>query len=213
LLDVESILSRNNPKLSSFDYESPLSVGNGRFAFTVDVTGLQTFASEYKEKGTPLCTMSEWGWNSELLDHSPHRYQLSDLEMTKYQFDGREVVYPVERTSANQEVYDWLRHNPHKFNLARISFIWQSETIDKKWITQIDQELDLYRGRLMSKFMIKDVPVYVETVVGQEEDVLSIKVESKALETKDLAIKFSFHMGVMRYRAQIGIKRINIQRA
>src|SRR5690625_660829 len=99
--------------------------------------------------------MREWGWNSELLDHSPHRYQLSDLEMTKYLFDGREVLYPVERTSANQEVYDWLRHNTHKSNLARISFIWQSETIDKQWITQIDQELDLYRGQLMSKFISK----------------------------------------------------------
>ena len=39
------------------DPESPLSVGNGELAFTVDVTGLQTFAEAY-EKTIPLGTLA-----------------------------------------------------------------------------------------------------------------------------------------------------------
>ena len=35
---------------------TPLQVGNGNFAFGVDVTGLQTFK--------PFATMSTWGWHN-----------------------------------------------------------------------------------------------------------------------------------------------------
>lgn len=35
---------------------TPLQVGNGNFAFGVDVTGLQTF--------NPFATMSTWGWHN-----------------------------------------------------------------------------------------------------------------------------------------------------
>lgn len=35
---------------------TPLQVGNGNFAFGVDVTGLQTF--------NPFGTMSTWGWHN-----------------------------------------------------------------------------------------------------------------------------------------------------
>ena len=45
------------------DTLSSLSVGNGRFAFTVDATGLQSFPDVYA-KGVPLGTQSEWGWHS-----------------------------------------------------------------------------------------------------------------------------------------------------
>jgi protein-glucosylgalactosylhydroxylysine glucosidase len=46
--------------LRQLDPLSPLSVGNGEFAFTADVTGLQTLVSEH-ENAMPLCTMSQWG--------------------------------------------------------------------------------------------------------------------------------------------------------
>lgn len=62
-IDRFALVSRHNPKLRNFDLLSPLSVGNGEFAFTCDPTGLQTFAEEYKDK-MPLCTMSQWGWHT-----------------------------------------------------------------------------------------------------------------------------------------------------
>src|ERR1044072_741018 len=62
-IDRKALVTRHNPVLQKFDPLSPLSVGNGEFAFTADATGLQTFSSEY-EKATPLCTMSQWGWHT-----------------------------------------------------------------------------------------------------------------------------------------------------
>ena len=42
-IDREAVVSRHNPHLQSVDTMSAFTVGNGHFAFTVDVTGLQTF--------------------------------------------------------------------------------------------------------------------------------------------------------------------------
>ena len=64
MIDRQLLLSRHNPHLVCASIESPLTVGNGEFAFTVDVTGLQTFYGEQKEAHVPLCTMSQWGWHT-----------------------------------------------------------------------------------------------------------------------------------------------------
>ncbi|MBQ8799700.1 MAG: glycoside hydrolase family 65 [Lachnospiraceae bacterium] len=55
-----NLVTRHNPKLSAVDFSSPLSVGNGDFVFTADVTGLQSLSAEYRET-FPLCTMAHWG--------------------------------------------------------------------------------------------------------------------------------------------------------
>ena len=52
-IDRYVLVARHNVVLDSVNIISPLSVGNGEFAFTVDVTGLQTFEEAYK-RGIPL---------------------------------------------------------------------------------------------------------------------------------------------------------------
>jgi hypothetical protein len=59
-IDRHALVSRHNPVLRKLDLESPLSVGNGQFAFTADVTGLQTFPEAF-EKTIPLGTLSGAG--------------------------------------------------------------------------------------------------------------------------------------------------------
>jgi hypothetical protein len=59
-LNRRDVVSRHNPTLRGIDPRSPLSVGNGEFAFTADPTGLQTFPQPY-ETQMPLCTQSQWG--------------------------------------------------------------------------------------------------------------------------------------------------------
>jgi len=59
-IDRRALLTRNNPHVTELDPLASLSVGNGRFAFTADVTGLQTFPERYS-KGVPLGTQSQWG--------------------------------------------------------------------------------------------------------------------------------------------------------
>ncbi len=62
-IDRYALVVRNNPHVTSIDTMASLTVGNGRFAFTADVTGLQTFPETYSA-GVPLGTMSDWGWHS-----------------------------------------------------------------------------------------------------------------------------------------------------
>ena len=62
-IDREQVVMRNNPHVVSADTLASLTVGNGHFAFTADITGLQTFP-EYYSGGVPLGTMSDWGWHS-----------------------------------------------------------------------------------------------------------------------------------------------------
>src|SRR5882762_2386011 len=42
-IDREALVTRHNPVVRKIDYDAPLTVGNGGFAFTADITGLQTF--------------------------------------------------------------------------------------------------------------------------------------------------------------------------
>ncbi|MES1221242.1 MAG: hypothetical protein ABUT20_37420, partial [Bacteroidota bacterium] len=62
-IDRKVLVERHTIINNKFDSLSSLSVGNGSFAFTVDITGLQSFPDAYA-KGVPLGTESEWGWHS-----------------------------------------------------------------------------------------------------------------------------------------------------
>ena len=59
-IDRQALVERNNPHITAIDTLASLSVGNGEFAVTVDVTGLQTFPELYS-KGVPLGTQAQWG--------------------------------------------------------------------------------------------------------------------------------------------------------
>ena len=42
-IDRPALVQRNNPHLTAIDTLASLTVGNGHFAYTADVTGLQSF--------------------------------------------------------------------------------------------------------------------------------------------------------------------------
>src|SRR5215472_12628535 len=62
-IDRHALVARHDVVLTNFDAANPLSVGNGRFCFTVDATGLQTFPEAFEDT-TPLGTLSDWGWHT-----------------------------------------------------------------------------------------------------------------------------------------------------
>src|SRR5438309_6539238 len=62
-IDRQAVVRRNNPVVGKVDPFSALTVGNGNFAFTADVTGLQTFNDVYREE-FPLCTCAHWAWHT-----------------------------------------------------------------------------------------------------------------------------------------------------
>ena len=87
-IDRRALVTRHNVTIEKPESLTPLSVGNGEFAFTADITGLQSFP-EFHDKGTPLGTQSQWGWHS---TPNTNNYKMSDV-LTEYELAGRKVPY------------------------------------------------------------------------------------------------------------------------
>ncbi|MCL2400551.1 MAG: glycoside hydrolase family 65, partial [Defluviitaleaceae bacterium] len=197
MIDRKQLVQHHDPKLFEIDTSSPLSVGNGGFAFTVDVTGMQTFYDHYAQDNVPLCTMSEWGWHTTPASGKGY-YTSDDLIQTEYDYDGRKVYYPVEKVEGNAHVYDWLRHNPHKFNLARIYLCIDGQEIKLSDISGISQVLNLFEGSIISCFCIKGQKITVTTVCDSETDALSFFIDfgiDSANISKHLSVKIAFPYG------------------
>lgn len=111
MIDRKAWVTRHDPVLTSADPATPLTIGNGSFAFTADITGLQSLAGEYAAV-TPLCTLADRGWHSTPAPVPGGRYTLEDVQMDVYDFCGREVRYAVSRFPGNEHVYDWLQQPP-----------------------------------------------------------------------------------------------------
>lgn len=194
MINRYELVNRHNPIMKEINPESPLSVGNGEFAFTVDATGLQTLYKEQKEKEVPLCTMSQWGWHRTPAMGNKY-YTMDDLVMTEYESVDRTVTYAVDKVPGNEEVYHWLRENPHRLNLVRIAFFWEDKEITSEQIKDIRQDLNLYEGIINSRFSVEGYSVKVTTVCHQEKDTLGFHIESEALHLNKLTVKFLFPYG------------------
>jgi hypothetical protein len=182
-------VSRHNIKLNSIDYQSPLSVGNGEIAYGFDATGMQTLYLPYAKANTPLCTMSQWGW------HRINKYTEKDLVWTEYQQGDRVVSYASEPQKGNENVYHWLRENPHRFNLARIGLLFKGETIEAEQIQAIEQELMLYKGIAKSVFKINNKICNVLTFCDPNTDTLAFHIESELLKSQELSLIIAFPYG------------------
>ncbi|MCL1999321.1 MAG: hypothetical protein FWG65_11195 [Turicibacter sp.] len=185
-MNREKLVRRHCPHLEEIDLSSPLTVGNGGFAFTADITGFQTLYGTY-EKAFPLCCMAEWAWHT-----TPRTAaEEGDLIMTEYAHAGRTVRYPVEQKVGNEGVYNWLRHNPHKFNLARVFLVSDGREIKADDVAAISQTLDIFEGRLESRFEVNGTAVKVETICDFESDTLGFSVETDG----DFSVRIAFPYG------------------
>ncbi|MDO5402954.1 MAG: glycoside hydrolase family 65 [Eubacteriales bacterium] len=185
--------ARHNPVLEGIKPESPLTVGNGELAYSVDVTGLQTFYDEYK-KETPLCTMAQWGWHTIPADCPRGFYTLDDVVMNEYDYNGRTVTYARTKQPGNEKVFDWLRMNPHKFNLARIGLRFRGREIDSEDIEDIRQELKLYDGYIESRYKLYGKSCVVKTFCDSESDTVAVSIQSELLQD-GLTIDMDFPYG------------------
>jgi hypothetical protein len=192
-IDRAALVTRHNPTLRALDPLSPLSLGNGEFAFTCDVTGLQTFPGEY-EGSTPLCAMSQWAWHTSPL---PRGLDPASLRLTYYDTHGRQVGYHTS-DAGQKELFDWLRENPHRLHLGRVGLRLltpggrEAQAAD---IGDIEQTLDLWRGRITSRFRFDGKPVTVTTTVHPALDLLAVAVESELTREGRLAVRFAFPYG------------------
>ncbi|RZK24979.1 MAG: hypothetical protein EOO63_16680, partial [Hymenobacter sp.] len=146
-INRQAVVERHKVRVTNTDSLNSLTVGNGRFAFTTDFTGLQTFPAHY-EKGLPLGTESEWGWH-----RFPNKegYKF-DQSLRTYTLNGRPVSYAVQvKTPGNKEAGDYLRANPHRLQLGNLGLILlrkngQPATVQD--IKNIRQELNPWTGEI-----------------------------------------------------------------
>jgi hypothetical protein len=189
-LDRRGVVHRHDPVVQSVDARSPLSVGNGELAFTADCSGLQTFPQLY-ERTIPLCTQAQWGWHTSPL---PAGLDPSQFRMEMFDTYGREVGYPTS-AKGQERLFAWLRENPHRLNLARISLLVDGRRPALEHVSRIEQRLDLWAGSLASRFLLGGRPVAVRTACHPAEDVLGISIESPLLAGGRLCVAIEFPYG------------------
>lgn len=173
-IDRVALVKRNNPHVVTVDTLASLTVGNGEFAYTVDVTGLQTFPELYRN-GVPLGTQSQWGWHS-----FPNPDNLRHEETLKsYDFGhGHPELYSTQlkEPERGKSASDWYRVNPHRLHLGIIGF----DGVKKSQISNIDQTLDMWSGTVTSDFKVDSRPVKVMTACHPDRDMISAEITSAA---------------------------------
>ncbi|WP_077622338.1 glycoside hydrolase family 65 [Sediminibacillus massiliensis] len=196
MIDRKKVVSRHHPALTKADPLSPLSVGNGEFSFTADITGLQTFAKDYD---VPLGTQSQWGWH-----YSGHsgKYEQNDLELQSFSVQGRQVQYPLY-PQGKEDAYHWLRQNPHRLQLGQISFRLFKENGGEAGLAdleQVYQTLNLWEGILHSEFILEGSRVSVQTVCHPERNQIAVSVTSDLMKADQLQVLLRFPSGDMNSR-------------
>lgn len=191
-IDRKALVERHTVINNKVDPLSPLSVGNGGFAFTVDVTGLQSFPDEYA-KGIALGTESEWGWHS-FIDTAGYSF---DETLNQYRLNGRMVSYAVQSSQSERKknAVEWFRQNPHRLQLGNIGFDIVKKDGSPATISDIQnirQALNLWTGEIHSRFTIEGIPVDVITYAHQQQDAVAVKINSVLLREGRLQLRVRF---------------------
>ncbi|MDE7456279.1 MAG: glycoside hydrolase family 88 protein [Prevotella sp.] len=190
-IDREAVLFRNRPVITSADPLASLTVGNGHFATTVDVTGLQTYVDDYKQ-GVPLNAMSDWGWHA-----FPNKDNLTPTE-TEKSFDlghGHPEIYAVEYKKAEDGRHklatEYFRINPHRLNLGAVGLQLQDKSghpIALKSLTDIHQTLNLWQGEITSNYQADGEKVNVTTIGLPDRDAAAWRIMTPLFAKKQAAV-------------------------
>ena len=191
-IDRKALVNRHNVKVDKMDTLASLTVGNGNFAFTADGTGLQSFSAVY-EGGIPLGTQSQWGWHD-----FPNTENYKPEESLKdYNFHGRPEPYSVQLKSPQRgiDAGNYFRANAHRLHLGIIGLDIRKKDGSEFTIadiTDLKQELNLWKGEIHSLFKVEGIPVEVTTVCHPDQDQISSKIASPLIDAGRLKVKFNF---------------------
>ncbi|MET3534979.1 hypothetical protein [Chryseobacterium limigenitum] len=179
-IDRQKVVQRHNIVNTKVDTLSSLTVGNGKFAYTVDVTGMQSFPEVYKN-GVSLGTQSEWGWNS---FPNTENYTFDEtLKAYDFNDDGRKALYSVQlkESERNKKAVEYYRVNQHRLQLGNVGIELYKKDGQKAKISDlqnINQKIDLWTGIITSEFSLEGTPVKVWTASFQNSDKIAVKIES-----------------------------------
>lgn len=179
-IDRKTVVQRHNVVNEQVDTLSSLTVGNGVFAYTVDITGMQSFPEVYKN-GVSLGTQSEWGWNS-FVNDGDYKFE-ETLKSYDFNNEGRDAKYSIQHKEPgrHKDATEYYRVNPHRLQLGNVGLELylkngQKAKIDE--ITDIKQTLDVWTGIISSEFSVDGDVVNVSTAAHQAEDKIAVKVSS-----------------------------------
>lgn len=145
-IDRKVLVDRHNVTIYQNNAKKPMQVGNGEFAYNMDITGLQTF--------NPHNTMSHWAWHSMPLLNGLNP---SDFKGETIIINGRPVVCEIDNPD-QPELSKWLVDNPHTVNLVRIGLSITHKNGDLATIADISnckQQLNLWTGIITSTFVFE----------------------------------------------------------
>lgn len=182
-IDRKQVVDRHRVITQKTNLKSPAQVGNGEFAFGVDITGLQTFV--------PFNTMSQWSWHSVPL---PLGVKESDYKPLPILSSGRQVLHDLPNPD-QPDLSAWLAGNPHRFNLGRIGLILllkDGKKATEEDLTNTVQEIDLWTGIITSTFELDGIPVKVKTACHPHCDMVGVEIESNLIKENRLAVFFDF---------------------
>jgi hypothetical protein len=175
---------------------------------------MQSFPLDYAN-GISLGTFSNWGWHS---FENTHGYQHSQV-YKPYKVDGREVTYIHQFTdSANMsqvKCSNWLRENPHRMHLGLIGLEIIKNNGDKISLEDIQnpkQELNLWEGKITSRFEVENIPVLINTICHPEFDVLSFHIESELISKGQLFIKIHFPAPSSKWKNEFVFEQENLHK-
>ena len=178
-IDRKAVVTRHNPVTYASAKRSPAQVGNGRFAFGADITGLQTFRA--------FNTLSDWGWHSFPM---PEGHSLDEYQKQPVESWGRSIPYLL-RDPEHPEISDWLRGNPHRIDLARIGLrLLKADGSEAQEgdLAQTRQETELWTGVLKSSFLLDGEEVSIRTACHPDLDLVSIRINSLLVDQGRIVI-------------------------
>jgi hypothetical protein len=194
-IDRYDVVTRNNVILHEIDTFGSLSVGNGEFAFTVDVSGLQSFPDKY-ENGIPLGTQSQWAWHR---TNDYYQHSVNDIAKAFPSCDSSKAPYAIQHSEGKlKEITDILRGNPHRLHLGLVGLKIKLNNGEEAAIDDlkaIRQELDLWAGRIITQYEVDGEPVKVTLYADQESDAISAKIESPLIAQERIKVELNFPYG------------------
>jgi hypothetical protein len=191
-IDRHALVTRHNPTITAIDKSAPFMVGNGNFAFTADITGLQTFQDQYSAL-VPLMTQAQWAWHS---FPNPQKFKLEQA-LVPIKVRGKTQKYPYlsDWEQAKKPEIQWLRENPHRFSLGRLGLHLlraDGKPAEFSDLSATRQTLDMWTGRLTSSFVFDGALVEVETSVHPDRDLIIVRLRSQLLASKRLSVDLKF---------------------
>ncbi|WP_051683575.1 hypothetical protein [Blastococcus sp. URHD0036] len=190
--------------------EHVLTVGNGDFAYTTDITGMQTFPAFHDQAAAAArgstavntATMSTWGWHEM---PNPDGFVLEDA-MSEYPTTRGPVFYPDRydigeamsgQVSERNRAGAWLHANPQRIDLGRIGLALRpgsdapAET-DPACLADVRQRLDPWTGVIDSSSRYGGEAVSVRTVAAPDSSTVAFCIESPLLQDGRAVVALRF---------------------